>query len=747
MAGSARGPVVVAALLGAALAVVGAVVGYKLHAHRAPAQVAVQMPTTAPSTQPARIRAQPPTPATKPQAIDSYMDVVRAEYPSLPTTQPLSMPLDVTQAGRLVLKDPIYLSRPPRADLWITRPDAPPTAEVLRAAINPKEDVQTHVTRENVIYVHWMPVESGLWPPYLICQTRDGKLEVVTANGRRPLPVHHDYRWDRAWSWNDKIVVPTRTGLGMLQLEPQITESYHELISPEAVAKSEPAEPQVVEEWQGFIAWGPWEGQKIGSRGAARFADGKWSDLGPDEGWDEKIVHLILYQDGSVLQLARKETGLQLALTSLERVQVNEQKIKELVEQLDDADEQVRKKAFEELTTFGAGAAPILEKLVGDEGPQAQALIRQLLKNQVTPNLGGTSLLGDKSLRLISRLSDGGVVLYAENGASVTDAEGNQTPVAPAWIACRPGHVAQLLPQVMVNDLKPDKVRFDVANDQWVMTADVRGPRLFYGNGFATLLHKDERAYSQLIGTDRVGRWLFRKPGAPSETLVLDPRLPDPTPRLPAWEVATAEAVGWDKVNWPAVKHGGWYALTEDGWTALDDKQKVFTEPPAEPPATAPATATAPTSQPTESEPPVASRVEPPLLVDPDGTKYYGGTTELRVIKPNGRRITWPLPALIQGTGPVRLLHTADDRLFLFNQPGRIARLKPTPGKTQPFEHERTFVRNIPTADHLTRIWLDPAGRIDIAYNNRLVVLFPAGFIPPRISEMMLNEGDEVAGP
>ena len=56
--------------------------------------------------------------------------------------------------------------------------------------------------------------------------------------------------------------------------------------------------------------------------------------------------------------------------------------------------------------------------------------------------------------------------------------------------------------------------------------------RRFVGNGLVNLLHKDEAGYSKLVGVDRRGRWLFRKPGDNSETLILDPTLPDATPRL-----------------------------------------------------------------------------------------------------------------------------------------------------------------------------------------------------------------------
>src|SRR5579884_1808774 len=188
---SRRGRILVGLLVLAAVGAVAALVGYRLHAR---STVATVSPPAggAPASRPAATTRPATAAATPLREIATYMDVVRAEYPALPTTQPLAMPLDVSQAGRIVLKDPVYLSGPQRADLWITRPDAPPTAQVLRAATSLSDDVQSHVVRERVAYVHWMPAETGPWPPYLICRTPGGGHELVTANQRRPLPTKRD---------------------------------------------------------------------------------------------------------------------------------------------------------------------------------------------------------------------------------------------------------------------------------------------------------------------------------------------------------------------------------------------------------------------------------------------------------------------------------------------------------------------------------------------------------------------------
>lgn len=737
----------------AGIAIAAVVLGYRLYRRPGVPQTASApvtlpatrpAPATGPSTRPGKTELRPPA---------SYLDVVRADYPQLPTTQPLAFPLELSQSARLRLKDPVYLSKPPRSDLWITRADAAPIHQVFKDLVDAKTpDPQSHVVNERVAFVHWMPADKGPWQPYLVCRAGDG-YEVVWPDGRQPLPSRRQYLWDRAFSWNEKVVVPTRTGISIFQFQPKITESYHALpgTGPDTQGAGF-SEPQALLDWQGLLAWAPWEAGKAGSRGAARYRDGVWTDLGPQNEWPEKIVHLVPLLDGSVMQFVLREdgnTGVQMG--SLDRAPVDEKTIGELVAQLSDVDQEARQKAYQQLAQYGPGAWPILEKVLGEQPPQAQLLLRQLLRDKQRPTLSGMTLLGDKSLRLISRLMDGGTVFYADQGVMMPGPDGEPTSTAPAWISIRPGDYIRLLPAMMVTDLKPATARFEAIEDHWVVSSDVRGPRLFFGNGFATLLRKDERTFERVVGIDGRGRWLFRKGDAGrspatapagTETLVIDPHLPDLEPRLPVWQLAIADTVGWDKDNWPVVKRGGAFALDESDWRPLPPDETIFTKP-QEVPAPgrsedrvggAPATraASRPATGPAE-EP-------PPILVTPDGTRYEGGQTELTVVFPDGRRVVWPLPTDCVGSATPTLIRTRDGKLFLFNQPGRVLRLAPTPGGAQPFKREATFTHNIPNAARPTRIWLDPAGRIDIAYGDRLAICFPQGFIPHEIAQKMVTD-------
>src|SRR6185437_9804614 len=152
-------------------------------------------------------------PHAKPSAAEAYLRVVRAAYPDVPATQPLGIPLEISQAAHLILQGQIYLAATPRKEMWLTRADAPSTDLALKQAVDETLDVDVHVVRDRVAFVHWMPTSSGIWPPYLVCATDNGGFEVVsTAYGRQPLPNRRNYYWEHAISWNEKVVVPAEHG-------------------------------------------------------------------------------------------------------------------------------------------------------------------------------------------------------------------------------------------------------------------------------------------------------------------------------------------------------------------------------------------------------------------------------------------------------------------------------------------------------------------------------------------------------
>ena len=755
--GNAR---VIIALLLAVLGIAAIVVFFVTRptdADSSHATLPATLPATQADTQPATRRT---IAATRPRAPTSqYIDVVRSHHPRMPATQPLAVPLDLSQAARLVFAEPVYLS--PRGDLWITRQDAPPTPEVLARATKEQGDQLALATREHVRFAHWTPQEKGPWTFTLVVRGVDGRDELVTQAGRTPITTGRTYHWTRALDWGDKIVVATGTGVSVIRLDPQFRELHYDLIDPKSQSGVTFAEPQFLLDWEGVLAWVPWEGKKHGSVGAARFVDDKWRPLGPEQGWPEKLLHLLPLVDGGVLQLVPDDEFVKLAFTSLEQLPIDEALVAQHVEKLSDPQEEARQEAFKELTRYGASAWPVLERLVPDQGPEAQARLRQLLKNRDEPTLGGFSLLGDK-LKVVTRLADGGVVFYAEVGVA-TAGDGEEPIIrSPAWISVRPGQAVSLLEPPFTDDFDPDRTKICAFDEEWIVTNDARGPQRYEGSSFVPLLKKGELAFSEPVGIDRRGRWVFRKPDgadrpatapaamvpattstAPATTsatdaassLIIDPTIPDPTPRLPVWTYSTAEVVGWDKDNWPAVKRTGAWALNEEGWRPMKKTETLFTDPnapPAAPPPTsAPATTAAATGPTTSTTGPAVEDLGPPILVDRTGRRYHDGRKSLVVVSRDGERLVWTLPPTATGTlAKVHLVRMPDGLLFLYNQPGRILRIRPTPDEAEPFFLEATFTRNVPNADDVLRMWVDPSERLIMAYGTKLAIMFPHGYIP-----------------
>jgi hypothetical protein len=304
-------------------------------------------PTTAPSTQAST------KPTTKPKEL-TYVDVIRTNYPKLPATQPLGVPVDLNDAGKFILDVPVYLC--PRGDLWITHRDAAATDPVIWRA---GED-QIHLIREPVAFVFWATDEDGKWFPRPVVKTSSGAFLWIDREGRRPLTAGRAYRWDAAMVLNNGVAVPTDRGVSVFTFAPEFKEDYHEVVK-------EPgrSEPQIVLDASGFIAWSPWDGQKPGSNGVVRYGgDGKWTDIPPSEQWPEKILHLVPLLDGTVLQLFREtdKGPVKLAMSVMQSVAIDEKVIEDLVEKLSENDPEVRNAAYNELTRYGNSSWPILEK-------------------------------------------------------------------------------------------------------------------------------------------------------------------------------------------------------------------------------------------------------------------------------------------------------------------------------------------------------------------------------------------------
>jgi hypothetical protein len=693
----------------AVVAVGAGIVGWRLRNYDSARLVAIAttLPATKPSTRPIVVVPK----------FTTYSDIVRLANAAIPATQPLALPVELADAAHIVLHDPVYLD--PMGHLWVTRANGPPSEQALRNPVDPSE----HVIVDSPVFVHWSISDNGDWSAFLVTRKHGGGYEIVSSLDRKFLAEDRPYRWDAAFSWAGKIVVPTDVGVSVFDVEPKVEEHYHPL----AGMTKDSTTPIAMLDARGVLAWAPWENGHSGSRGVSRFVDGNWVDLPVDQ-WPKKMVQLIPLLDGSILQIVAGEGDkVNLSIAPLESSGIDEKHVADLVDGLSDSDGDKRQAAFDELSRYGPGLWPILEKFT-DQPPEARIRIKQLLRNKIAPALNGMTLI-DNRLTVVNRQSDGNVLFFAPVGVKIPNGQNEPQTIAPAWLAVHPGgRVDRPLPARLIADQRPDTAHVYFFHDDWLVCDDA-GVRRFIGNALVPLLKPEEREFSQVVGVDRRGRWIFKRPKKLSgDTLIIDPTILDPTPRLAVWTMSIQNgSAGWTDDGYPAIRRGGGWALKADTWEALPDKTKMLTELPVK--------VQQPTSEPTTKE---ASG--PPLMVSADGVKYFGGRDSLVTVDKTGNWTRWPLPATAVGESEPTLLGTPDGLLFLFNQPGRVLRIKPTPGAAEPFELQATFTTDIPNTEHPTRIWLDPVGRIDMVYDGKvLAVMFPSGHIPPEISQMMLD--------
>jgi hypothetical protein len=728
------------------LMIIGAVVGMLLHRERAPIPPIVK-PVIA--TQPA---SQPTTRKAAKPKYPSYFEVIRLENKAVAATQPLDSPLDLPDAAHLIFHDPVYLD--PIGNLWITRADGEPTAKALATAADNEE----HIITDRPVFVHWFANDRGSWTAAVVVKCDTGGFDIITKTDRRHLVDDRPFNWDSAFSLLGKIVVNTDVGVDVFDVEPKIVAHYHPL--PGVTPACNP--PATLLDTRGILAWSPWEMGKNGSNGVSRFVDGNWQDL-PATDWPARPIQLSMLLDGSVLRIAAGmpttspsdpaddfPDQVHLSIGEIDSAQFDDAHINELIQKLSDPDGDVRQAAFDELSRYGPALSVKLEKVMDDQVPEAKMRIRQLLRIKLGANLAGMTPV-DGRLDVVRRCPDGTVIFFAPSGVQIPTEHDEPDIVNPAWLAMRSdGRMDHPLSDALVKDQKPEACTLRAVHDEWLVI-DEAGPRRLVGSLFEPLLLPAEKRFIDLVGMGTRHRWIFRDPVA-GDTLLIDPLIADPTPKLPAWVISVDKgAAGWDAEDFPAMSKdaaagagaaagpgaaaapgavgaaaeptSNW-ALDESGWKAITPPQKVITKLD---PTTQPATNSASGS---------------PLLKTADGTQYFDGKNSLVVVKSTGEKITWPLPAEAVGSAQPTLLKTSDGLLFLFNQAGRLARIRPTPTEAQPFKLEAVFTKDIPNVDQPTRIWLDPAGRIDfVSDDNILTITFPAGHIPKEISRMMLDGG------
>ncbi len=699
-------------------------------------------PTTQPTTQPVE------DPATKPadaEPVATYLKLLERDRPSLAddegNIEPTPIPLPADEASRIAFDEPIYLDL--AGNLWLTHPDGLPVAELPDAGEALRE--QTFVTQERVRFAWWRTRGDDLPTVELLYERPDGSLGWLHRLGEASVPPAESGGFDfgRVLPIDDTLVVPTDRGVAVLVPtgRPDDADQYlrryghlPEANRPEAAGTVQVREvaladagaiapPQVRLDAAGLLAWSPWDEGLNGTPGGdrvARYADSAWSVLPASEGWSDCPVDLMPLGDGSVLQIALDANG-NAALSKIKtgEATVNRAAIEQLVENLVAYDAATRDAAYAELAAAGPGIFPTLRELYDGAKPRAKREIDALLSFGSELSIGG--LVPEPGPVVVrSRLGDGGVVLRFDGGVSVPNLAGVRVIEKPGWVFVRPGRRVTELPKMLADELAADPAaQLFAFGDEIVLTRPGEPAKRWGVNHFQDLLPAEsDEEWPTFAGIDAMGRWLFERPPTDeaAQTLLLDTRLADPRPQLPAWVVETGELgeAGWDAEDWPIMRLGGTYRLGPLNWVPLPPETEIETR---------------------ESK---GGMWE--LAIGPDGSRYYDGVERLRQVRPDGSEVEWRLPAEAVGTSErslVKLAADAKGRLFLFNRPGRVVRIDPTPDAAEPFEVAGVFDEEIPGAVP-RRVWIDPAGRLCAAYfGDTVVIMWPDGQIPPSIRQLI----------
>lgn len=647
--------------------------------------------------------------------MNDYDALLKKRFPAMATTQPLTQHLPAAEAAHLQLEQPVYCDA--AGELWFTDPLAPPLLETLASAAK----ATTHLVNERVLYVHRTTKPDGSPDIQLITGPLDNPVWHV---GARTMPIADakELNWREAISWNGQIVVPAIDGV--------VCMSADQTIQPQRVRfdAAERTSVRLVVDNRGVLAWQACDDPSATASGVARYVDGQWQKL---DGWPHNLVQLIPLLDGGVLTLSFDDDKQATLKTNyLDVASVDESHIEALIDQLSDPSAEVRESATTELARWGASAWPILEKVQADQTPEAQTRIGRLLENRTHPDLLGFRLLPGP-VRVLARHGTA-LMLAAQQGVTFQrEADSAPMKVSPAVLLIDSRGV-QLAPQALAEAALQSSNAVDVCGNEWFVTSPDLGPRWWVSNHFSDpLLRKPERTMMRVAGLDNAGRLLLRrnlKDATP--TLLIDPSLPDQTPRLPVWvRVVENGSTGWTNDNWPVIRSGGAWALTEDHWKPIDAKQMLTDAPPAP--------ASSPSSRPSL------------LLTDSHGTKYYAEGNDVGIVTQSGHNVKWAIDRALADTTPQ--LFESSGQLFAVGDPGQLLRYTP-PSDQQPLPKlTATFTRRLPTSKP-RRVWIDPAGRIDFVYDdNGLAICFPSGRIPPNFAEMMtaedLRQANEAAEP
>ncbi|GEM_PF-6265188 len=676
-----------------------------------PAPTTAPVATVAPGAKPAKVPATIPSVSASPR-VQTYADLLHT-LPGLADATLAEDRLPIPQAA--VVPFPFHASICPRHDLWVAHPEAPAIASIEQDTFIKQT---THLTRETVVYAHWQRIGRQLRCCPVI---RDelGAYRLIIPKSPSVKLQRFDYHWLRAMNLGDSIIAPTDQGVAVIGINgKEITQQYAQ------ISADEKANPQVAITGKGFIAWLP-PAFMTSAGTVLRYVDGAFVDNFAKGAWAGPFIHLVPFTDGNILQIAPTDVPgkVHLAIVPLESEPANAADVQKLVAQLSDDDAAVRTEAHAQLAAMGPSAWDVIEKAIPGLPLEAKTRAQQIIAARTEPRLGRFQLVGN-ALRPVWRLSDGGVVMLAEQGVMTTRDDPTEPPTMPAWISIRPGQTISLLPPALTRYLAIGTQELDAIGSDWVITDQTEGARIFFGQELQPITREADRMYRHVVGVDNDGRILLAT--SPAEVavkaikpdyLLIDPRVTDPTPMLPIWTMTVPEGeTGWDAKNWPAVKRGQPWSLHEDGWEALTGEiiKSIGT----------PVTITQ--DQQTLAE----------LASDARGSTFLSNRGKLAIRTPDGKVLMQTRPAGLPNTDLAGAY--CRDRLYLLHPQGKLSRLKVDAKNTEPFSIDAVFTNDVPAASHASRMWVDPAGRICIAADDdRIIIIFAGRKIPQAIQDII----------
>jgi hypothetical protein len=660
--------------------------------------------------------AQPTQPTTNSSELLRYSEFVELVEPRLKGVTPASTPFDIGSSALLRFDGTAVICS--RGDLWIGSPDAPEPARALATA--PQE--QVHLVRDEPLFAWWVAQPGSAARPALLSRKSSGQIYAQFGNEKLFIDNPPD-DLSGAFAWQNRAVIPAGGEVLMISADPKLSLSRHRLTDEDSAITR--ALPDV----RGLLAWAVSTGTS--KTAVWRYLEGEWANLSASRGWPANPLYCAPLMDGSAL-IVFLDTSEQVsaAVFALETAPIDLRKVETLVDQLSDEREDVRQAAFDALAQAGPGVVPHLQRLAPGQPLETQARIELLARKSLTPALGPMELRPGPVTTL--PLSDGGLLLHLLEGVSA-ERNAEAVTIAPAWVALRPGRLFERLPLMLADALDDPANRLDaLASDEWLVVNPENGVRRFIGNHFQPLLPPQPGQTVTPLGADRMGRWIFRLSGGDksTQTIILDPTYPDPTPRLPVWAIAETDGqVGRVSTGYPARKSGDVWVLDQTRW-----RQPAIGEEfqPLAGPGVTPAEPKTPSTRPGDG-------LEP-LLSCEDGTRFVGGLDALTVLDRDGRERSWTLPEAHRATdGRPWLVRSPGGHAFLMNRPGQLLRFKLPEGANQVVV-EAVFTRGIPAGD-IRDLWIDPAGRLCIVSGEPLLsICFPDAPPPAEIRNMMPSD-------